>query len=80
MYDIALSVAACVRSGTRADVAWMLAPIVSDDALAFTPGGGRIGSLAGGVLKSPVTITSSPSVHVASRCSRKRFIHDNLYL
>ena len=48
MYDIALSVAACVRSGTRADVAWMLAPIVSDDALAFTPGGGRIGSLAGG--------------------------------
>lgn len=48
MYDIALSVAACVRSGTRADVAWMLAPTVSDDALAFTPGGGRIGSLAGG--------------------------------
>ena len=48
MYDIALSVAACVRSGTRADVAWMLAPTVSDDALAFTPGGGRIGSLSGG--------------------------------
>lgn len=48
MYDIALSVAACVRSGTRADVAWMLSPTASDDALAFTPGGGRIGSLAGG--------------------------------
>ena len=24
VYDIALSVAACVRSGTRADVAWMV--------------------------------------------------------
>jgi len=48
MYDIALSVSACARSGTRADVAWMTAPVVSDDALAFTPGGGRIGSLGGG--------------------------------
>ncbi len=48
MYDIALSVAACVRSGTRADVAWMVAPTVSDEALAFTPGGGRIGGLLGG--------------------------------
>ncbi len=48
MYDIALSVAACVRSGTRADVAWMVAPTVSDEALAFTPGGGRIGGLANG--------------------------------
>lgn len=46
MYDIALSVAACVRSGTRADVAWMVSPSVSDEALAFTPGGGRIGGLA----------------------------------
>lgn len=48
MYDIALSVAACTRSGTRADVAWMVAPVVSDEALAFTPGGGRIGYLASG--------------------------------
>ena len=48
MYDIALSVAACVRSGTRADVAWMLSPIASEEAIAFTPGGGRIGSLCGG--------------------------------
>ncbi|MGI9197486.1 MAG: XdhC family protein [Candidatus Nanopelagicales bacterium] len=48
MYDVALSVAACARSGTRADVAWMVAPAPSDDALAFTPGGGRIGGLAGG--------------------------------
>lgn len=36
------------RSGTRADVAWMIAPLVTDDALAFTPGGGRIGYLASG--------------------------------
>jgi len=48
VYDIALSVSACARSGTRADVAWMISPVVSDDALAFTPGGGRIGSLAAG--------------------------------
>lgn len=48
MYDIALSVSACTRSGTRADVAWMISPTSSDEAIAFTPGGGRIGSLAGG--------------------------------
>lgn len=48
MYEIALSVAACARSGTRADVAWMIRPTVSDEALAFTPGGGRIGGLQGG--------------------------------
>lgn len=47
MYDIALSVAACARSGTRADVAWMVSPAASDEAVAFTPGGGRIGTLAG---------------------------------
>jgi len=48
MYDIALSVAAIARSGTRAYVAWMIAPTASDEALAFTPGGGRLGSLASG--------------------------------
>ena len=48
MYDIALSVSACVRSGTRADVVWMVSPSASDEAVAFTPGGGRIGSVAGG--------------------------------
>jgi len=48
VYDIALSVAACARSGTRADVAWMVAPSASNAALALTPGGGRIGSLAAG--------------------------------
>jgi len=48
MYDIVLSVAACLRSGTRADVAWMVSPRASDEAVAFTPGGGRLGVLAEG--------------------------------
>lgn len=48
MYAIALSVAACVRSGTRVDVAWLLTDQPGDEALAFTPGGGRVGELAGG--------------------------------
>jgi xanthine dehydrogenase accessory factor len=48
MYDIALSVSACVRSNTRADVAWMIHPTASNEAIAFTPGGGRIGTLANG--------------------------------
>ena len=55
MYDIALSVMACLRAGTKVDVAWIVA---SDDfpdrdlsdAVAITPGGGRIGSLLSGAL------------------------------
>ena len=48
MYDIALSAAACVRSGTRIDVAWIHGPDNGDEAIAFTPGGGRFGALANG--------------------------------
>ena len=48
MYDVALSVSACARSGTRADVAWMITPAASNQAVAFTPGGGRVGRLAEG--------------------------------
>ena len=48
MFDIAISVWACVRSGTRADIALMIEPRTSDEAVAFTPGGGRLGTLAGG--------------------------------
>ena len=48
MYDVALSVSACARSGTRADVAWMISPTASNQAVAFTPGGGRVGRLAEG--------------------------------
>ena len=55
VYDIALSVAACVRSGTRADIAWMVFPTASDEALALTPGGGRIGRLAFGAFDGLLT-------------------------
>jgi xanthine dehydrogenase accessory factor len=53
MYEIALSVNACVRSGTRADIVWMISSdegVRADNskALALTPGGGRIGALFGG--------------------------------
>lgn len=55
MYGIALTVISCLRSGTRADVAWLVETdglAVSDwsDAVVFTPGGGRIGEIAGGAL------------------------------
>jgi len=59
MYDIALSVAACARSGTRADVAWMLAPQASDEALAFTPGGGKLGTLAQGAFDGVLSDTAA---------------------
>jgi xanthine dehydrogenase accessory factor len=55
VYGIALSVAACLRAGTKVDVAWIVA---SDDfpdrdatdAIAITPGGGRVGSLLSGAI------------------------------
>ena len=55
MYGIALTVAACLRAGTRADVAWLVeaSGLPVDDwsaAVAFTPGGGRTGTLVGGAL------------------------------
>ena len=50
MFDIALTVNACVRSNTRADVAWLVSsePFFENaisDAIAITPGGGKIGNL-----------------------------------
>jgi xanthine dehydrogenase accessory factor len=59
MYDVALSVSACLRAGTRVDVAWVVA---SDtfafdpgvDAVALTPGGGRIGRLLAGAFDGPL--------------------------
>jgi len=59
MYDVALSVSACARSGTRADVAWMLTPTASNDAVAFTPGGGRLGQLAGGAFDGALADVAS---------------------
>ncbi|HEY6635454.1 MAG TPA: XdhC family protein [Acidimicrobiia bacterium] len=55
VYGVAITVAACLQSGTRADVAWLVAadgvPVPDwSDAVVFTPGGGRIGELLGGAL------------------------------
>jgi xanthine dehydrogenase accessory factor len=59
VYEVALSVAGCLASGTRVDVAWLvdaegLGPIDPAEALAVTPGGGRIGSLLSGALDAKV--------------------------
>ena len=64
MYRIALSVAACLRAGTRVDVAWVVDTDVADDrdradALAITPGGGRVGSLVSGALDSQLSDLAS---------------------
>ena len=55
MFGIALSVAACLRARTRVDVAWLvgahdLGAFDPADAVALTPGGGRMGSLLSGAL------------------------------
>ncbi|MGD2061922.1 MAG: XdhC family protein [Acidimicrobiia bacterium] len=55
MYDVALTVAACLQAGTRADVGWLVdaegLPVEDwSDSVAFTPGGGKTGSLLGGSL------------------------------
>ena len=55
MYEIALSVAACLGAGTRVDVAWAVethgfSSRDAAEALAITPGGGRVGSVLSGSL------------------------------
>jgi len=55
VYAIALSVSACLRAQTRVDIAWIVDTnkvVARDrtDAVAITPGGGRIGSLLAGAL------------------------------
>lgn len=56
MYDVALSVAACIRADTDVHVAWL----ASDDrvdgtqAVALTPGGGHIGSFLKGALDDAI--------------------------
>jgi xanthine dehydrogenase accessory factor len=55
VYGLALSVIACLRAGTHVDVAWLVDPgdfvgLDPADAVAVTPGGGRIGSLLAGAL------------------------------
>jgi len=53
VYDIALSVSACLRAGTHVDVAWAVATegfpaLQLNEAMALTPGGGRIGTVLSG--------------------------------
>jgi xanthine dehydrogenase accessory factor len=55
VYGVALSVVACLRAGTHVDVAWLVDPgefvdFDPADAVAITPGGGRVGSLLAGAL------------------------------
>ncbi|MCB1247685.1 MAG: XdhC family protein, partial [Acidimicrobiia bacterium] len=64
MYGIEVSVVACLRSGTKVDVAWLVDVegfSVTDwsQAVALTPGGGRIGSLLGGALDSQLAPESA---------------------
>jgi xanthine dehydrogenase accessory factor len=60
VYEIASSVAACLRADTRVDVAWVFqtrgfSSRERAEALAITPGGGRVGVLMGGSLDDQVT-------------------------
>lgn len=55
MYGIALSASTCIRAGTRVDVAWIVDRSQAEtsdpnEAVAITPGGGRLGSLMSGAL------------------------------
>lgn len=60
MYGIAITVASCLQSGTRADVAWLVEADGLDigdwsDTVVFTPGGGHVGALVGGALDAKLT-------------------------
>ena len=55
MFGIALSVKACLGAGTRVDVAWIVARAEDAEfdpaeAVAITPGGGRLGTLMSGAI------------------------------
>lgn len=57
MYEIALSVLSCLRAGTEVHVAWTISSSQADppEAVAVTPGGGRMGDLMGGALDHLIT-------------------------
>ncbi|GIH07780.1 hypothetical protein Rhe02_58470 [Rhizocola hellebori] len=64
MYEIALSVSACLRAGTQVDVAWVVeaqgfSSRDKSEALAITPGGGRVGALLSGSLNGQIADLSS---------------------
>ncbi len=64
VFDIAVTVNACLRARTRADVAWAVevsgfGSVDHNEALAVTPGGGRVGSLISGALDSQLVDRSA---------------------
>lgn len=72
MFDIALTVASCLRVGTRADVAWLVeleGLTVGDwsDAVVFTPGGGKAGALLSGAFDGQIA-------DVAGRITEARIV------
>ncbi|HEX3824860.1 MAG TPA: XdhC family protein [Mycobacteriales bacterium] len=66
MYEIALTVSACLRAGTRVDVAWAVethgfSSRDHSEALALTPGGGRTGSVLSGSLNDQLADAAASS-------------------
>jgi len=64
VYEIALTVSACLRAGTKVDVAWAIetqgfSSRDKTEALAITPGGGRIGSVLSGSLNDQLVDLSA---------------------
>ena len=76
MYEIALSVNACARSNTRADVAWLISTSdanvpIGSQAIAITPGGGRIGNLLDSAFDSPLIETAQRKLATGRIITRK---------
>lgn len=55
MYDVALSVLSCLRADTAVHVAWVASGGDPEEAVAITPGGGRMGQLRDGALDHSIT-------------------------
>ena len=67
MYEIAQMVTACLRSGTHVDVAWVVdAPTFEErgraEAVALTPGGGRVGSAMAGALDDQLSVLANAGI------------------
>ena len=67
MYDIALTVEACLRADTRVDVAWVVEAAGFShrewgEGLAITPGGGRVGSVLSGSLNEQLADLAAQGV------------------
>jgi xanthine dehydrogenase accessory factor len=65
MYGVAISVISCLRADTSVHVAWVvesegLPDIDPNDAMAITPGGGRMGNLAAGLFDAHLAALPTP--------------------